>query len=388
MSCISKIYAGWLIDGSGEPFKKNVHIRIKDGLIDKIRRADKNVLNSPGIKDLSGQTVMPSLRDCLVHLSMSGTADLKAGQKRSASDFDEISAVISSNLERHRLSGIGAVRDAGDRNGNALIFKERFCNPEKIPIRLHAAGIGWHARGRYGDFIARSPSKNETLAHAILRRKGNADHVKIINSGLNSLSAFAEETKPQFDFNEMKAAVTAAEQINLKTMVHSNGKIPTQIAVESGCRSIEHGFFMGIENLKKMADRKTIWVPTVYPMKAHYIFLEEKGRNFDVALKNMEHQLDQIRIAKEIGVDVALGTDAGSPGVKHGVSVAKEFEILMTAGFNVEEAVKSSTLNGARLMGIKDMGLVSEGMIAHISAAPGAPSELPESLESLEPVHF
>ncbi len=56
----------------------------------------------------------------------------------------------------------------------------------------------------------------------------------------------------------------------------------------------------------------------------------------------------------------------------------------MAAGFNVEEAVKSATSNGAKLMGIKDIGIVAKGMTANIIAAPGPPSRLPESLSSVQ----
>ena len=380
----ARIYAGWLIDGSGEPFKKNIYIKIKDGLIEKIKKTDKNILNAPGIKDFSGKTLLPCLTDCHVHLFMSGTTDLKSRQKQLASNSDKIKAAIFSNLDRHRSCGIGAVRDAGDRNGSALLFKNSFYDTERCPVRLHAAGIGWHASGRYGKLMARSPLKDKTLARSILEAEGNPDHVKVINSGLNSLSIFAKETKPHFVLKEMKAAVAAAKQINLKIMAHANGKIPVQIAVEAGCGSIEHGFFMGRENMEKMAEKGLTWVPTVYPMKAHYNFLKKTGQNFDVTLKNIEHQLDQIRLAKKIGVSVATGTDAGSPGAEHGDSLSKEFGMLMAAGFSVEEAVKSATLNGARLMGIKKMGLVAEGMAANIIATPGPPSRLPKSFASVE----
>ncbi|AQV01094.1 hypothetical protein [Desulfococcus multivorans] len=52
-------------------------------------------------------------------------------------------------------------------------------------------------------------------------------------------------------------------------MVHCNGETPVAIAVEAGCDSVEHGFFMGEENLRRMADMGTVWVPTAVTMKAY-----------------------------------------------------------------------------------------------------------------------
>ena len=375
------IYAGYLVDGSGEPFKEKMYIRIKNGFIDKVEQADPSILKKPGITDISHKTVLPSLVDAHVHLFMSGTTHATSRQRQIDAGFDEAAATISENLQRHRSWGVGAVRDAGDRNGQVLCFKNKRLD---LNVALHAAGIGWHAPDRYGKLMARAPLKNETLAQAIFKRSGNADHVKVINSGLNSLGTFAKETPPQFDLDQMKQAVDAAKALNLGIMVHSNGKLPTQIALDAGCRSIEHGFFMGPLNLKKMADAPVTWVPTVCPMNAHYQHLLETGQPVDVALKTLEHQLDQIRMARELGVRVAMGTDAGSPGAHHGASMAMEFRLFLAAGFKVEEAVKAATFNGARLMGLKNRGRVAKGMRANIIAVPGDPSGLPERLDQVE----
>jgi imidazolonepropionase-like amidohydrolase len=57
----------------------------------------------------------------------------------------------------------------------------------------------------------------------------------------------------------MRDAVAAADGRGLAVMVHANGKLPVEIAIEAGCRSIEHGFFMGRENWiisKLIVDKK------------------------------------------------------------------------------------------------------------------------------------
>ncbi|MBW1772302.1 MAG: hypothetical protein JRJ82_05370 [Deltaproteobacteria bacterium] len=60
------------------------------------------------------------------------------------------------------------------------------------------AGKAWHAPGRYGALIGRTPFSGHILAQSIREEEHRADHIKIVNSGLNSLSRFAEETPPQF----------------------------------------------------------------------------------------------------------------------------------------------------------------------------------------------
>lgn len=45
-------------------------------------------------------------------------------------------------------------------------------------------------------------------------------------------------------------------------MVHANGQEAVRVALEAGRDSIEHGHFMGNDNLSKMAEKGIIWVPT------------------------------------------------------------------------------------------------------------------------------
>jgi imidazolonepropionase-like amidohydrolase len=72
-------------------------------------------------------------------------------------------------------------------------------------------------------------------------------------------------------------------------MIHANGKAPVAIALDSGCRSIEHGFFMGLENLKKVAEKYISWIPTAVTMQAHARHLKSAGQNADMVRKNLDH---------------------------------------------------------------------------------------------------
>lgn len=125
-------------------------------------------------------------------------------------------------------------------------------------------------------------------------------------------------------------------------------------------------------------------------MKAYAEILEYE-RNFagaGVAQKNLEHQLGQLRLARELGVTVALGTDAGSPGVLHGESAFEEMKLLARAGYPLPEIVHCATLAGARLMGLDTMGLLAPGRPADFLVARGAPSQLPRKLSYLESVYL
>jgi imidazolonepropionase-like amidohydrolase len=182
----------------------------------------------------------------------------------------------------------------------------------------------------------------------------------------------------------MTAAVRVARQRGFKTMVHANGKTPVKIALDAGCDSIEHGFFMGVENLHQMADSRTTWVPTAYTMLALKQRMKDRGQEMDVAQKNFDHQVEQIQMARELGVRIALGTDAGSAGVQHGQALVQEMRVYREAGFSVEQVVACATHNAAMLLELPEAGRLKPNMQASLIAVRGDPSQLPESLGAIE----
>lgn len=374
------VHAGWLIDGSGSPALRNCRITISHGIIRSVQPARPDDPAAPGGVDMSGCTVLPALLDSHVHLFMSGTDDPVYRRRQLAAEFDEIKSVIARHLRQHRAYGVIAVRDGGDRQAHALRYKET--GPPSPPY-LCVAGRAWHAEGRYGRLIGRSPGDGRSLATAVAADKSRIDHVKIVNSGLNSLVKFGHQTAPQFPPTELKAAVAAAAERGLPVMVHANGRLPVESAVLAGCRSIEHGFFMGRENLARMAERGTYWLPTVGTMQAFTRHLDETGRSGDVARRNLDHQLDQIRLAKQLGVRIVAGTDAGSIGVHHGSGLIEELRLLQTGGLTIEEAVCSAAGHAARLMDRPDLGRLAAKMPATFIVVAGNPSQLPDGLAAV-----
>jgi imidazolonepropionase-like amidohydrolase len=377
------IRAGWLIDGGGGPVRQNVRIAVKDGIIAGVWDApgEPEGPASEGIPGFSGCTLIPGLVDSHVHLTMSGSGDEEFRKRLRAASYESIRRVIGGHLQDHLNHGVVAVRDGGGARGFAL----RCARAYPGPVRVRAAGRAWHREGRYGRLIGRPPARGLSLAEAMRQDGERVDHLKIVNSGLNSLTEYGKQTAPQFDQKEMHAAVKAAAERGLSVMVHANGIEPVRIAIAAGCRSIEHGFFMGQDNLARMADKGVAWVPAVVTMSAYARIFEQTGRASDVARRTLDHQIEQLAIARRLGVTVALGTDSGSPGVEHGAAVIEEMKLLMQAGYSLSEAVHCATANGARLVG-DEFGLIKPGRPATFLVAEGSPSTLPEGLKKIRAV--
>jgi imidazolonepropionase-like amidohydrolase len=312
---------------------------------------------------------------------MSGSDDPCVRERQLHAAFSEAKNRICKHLFMSLLHGVVALRDGGDCRSHALRYKRGAGLDVRKTPEVKAAGKAWHAPGRYGRLVGRPPHRNRSLAQSIARGQKHADHVKIVHSGLNSLRDFGKETLPQFRLDDLRNAVLCSHRKGLKVMVHVNGRTPVREAIESGCDSIEHGFFMGADNLKRLADKQIPWVPTAYTMKAYAGALPGGSAESDGARKTLDHQLDQIRQAKHFGVRIAVGTDAGSLGVHHGKAVREEMGLLLVAGFGLAEAVRSATAVGAELLGLDPgAGCLRPGSPATFLAVKAKPRNLPEAL--------
>ena len=94
--------------------------------------------------------------------------------------------VIETQILQHLAFGVAAVRDGGDYVAHVLRFKHTRQGGSRRPLTIQAAGRAWRHSGRYGKLIGRLPREGQTMAPAVAATREAGDHVKIVNSGLNS----------------------------------------------------------------------------------------------------------------------------------------------------------------------------------------------------------
>ncbi len=384
------VLAGWLIDGSGEKARQRQLLTISGGLIAAISPADGADLPDPArLTDLSHCTIVPPLLDSHVHLCMSGSIDQSVRQAQQYADCLQLRPVIDEHLRQLFGHGVLAVRDGGDRLGCLLDYRPERTGDAEVLVKR--SGRAYFRQGRYGSLIGGRPIDRQALAERWEEDGQQVDQVKVVNSGLNSLSEFGRETKPQFSTAELAELVVRVHAQGKKVMVHANGRLPVRAAVTAGCDSVEHGYFMGRENLELMAQSGIFWVPTMYPMKAYADHIETCHGTADrrVIEKTLEHQLKQVAIARQCGVRVALGSDAGSAGVLYGEAVVEEMKLLIRAGYRLEEAIHCATENNAVLLGLeRQWGRIAGGRPARFLVARGTPAQLPRKLSYLDAIYL
>ena len=137
------------------------------------------------------------------------------------------------------------------------------------------------------------------------------------------------------------------------------------MAIQAGCNSIEHGYKMGRENLKKMAEAQIYWIPTIAAMKNLAEFWPGTLQERDNAKRYVEDQMEQVFWAREYGVPILAGSDAGSFGVNHGKGLWEEIQLFVEAGMSLEEAISCASSKSSSLGDWKDFDLLAPGKPAN-----------------------
>ena len=141
-------------------------------------------------------------------------------------------------------------------------------------------------------------------------------------------------------------------------------------AVEAGINSIEHGTFMDQEVMELMKAKGTYYVPTI--MAGNWVAEKAKIPNFFPSLVRPKAAKIGPQIqstfaqAYKAGVKIAFGTDSGVSA--HGDNW-QEFILMTDAGMPNDKALKSATIEPAKLLRMEDvLGQIKPGMLADIIA--------------------
>jgi imidazolonepropionase-like amidohydrolase len=88
------------------------------------------------------------------------------------------------------------------------------------------------------------------------------------------------------------------------------------------------------------------------------------------AQERLTRSLEIIKALHDAGLPIVAGTDKGVPGV----SVAREIELYVQAGFTPMDAIRAATAIPARVMGLdKDSGTIATGFRADLIVVDGNP---------------
>jgi imidazolonepropionase-like amidohydrolase len=387
-----------IFDGENEKLRKNMHVLVKDNLIETISDEPLAIIQTDNVTmiDGGGRTLMPGLIDAHWHSLFSSMSMAKL----MSSDISYMSLVGAKANEDALMRGFTSVRDVG---GNVFALKQAADEGLINGPRIYPSGATISQTSGHGDF--RGPLEvpaNNGAPLDYLQREGItiiADGVpavmqrsrEILRKGASQLkvmagggvsSTYDPLDSTQYSFDEMRALVEVANSWNTYVAVHAFTDDAVRQSVEAGVKSIEHGHLLTDETLKLMAE-KDVWLSMQPILNDEDAILfppeSENQRKFEEVTAGTDYVY---KTAKKYKVKIAWGTDTlfdPKLAAKQGKLLAK-----MKKWFTPFEALKMATSDNAELLALSGprnpyqqgpLGVIKEGAYADLILVDGNPLE-------------
>jgi len=373
----------WLVNGtivnvqSGLLESRNLIIR--DGKIcDAAQTAPRP--GSEGVVDLQGAFVLPGLFDCHVHMCVdSSNPDAKNGW---GNELPGTIAIYAAEAARRMLmSGITTARDVGGWDYHEIAVREAINKGWIKGPRLHCAGrilsITSSTTPYYRGMYEEADGVDEVRRAARKQFARGAQFIKLLVTGAVLSSEYESPLAVQYQPAEIAAAVQVAKDNFSYVAAHAHSPDGIKSAVECGCRSIEHTVYGNEVAYQRMVDCDVFLVPTLCTtpaMFADFEFASKVTEHLRVRMQEMHMvHVENIRLARRLGVKIAMGSDAGTPGNHCGDNL-QELEVMVReAGFSTTEALRAATIDAATMMRVEsqlgslDIGKVADLVVTRIN---------------------
>jgi len=375
------IRTGALIDGTGADPRPNAVVLVDDGVITGIV---VDVPKGATVIDASDLTVLPGLIDCHVHLS----SNAESIQQRLLVPLSLGVAQTLVNARTTLEAGFTTVRDAGGTPKGVKLAVERGLFPGP---RMRIAVGALSQTGGHGDTLMPSGTQlrvadpehpvtvvdgadNVRRATRELLRAG-ADQIKTMTSG-GVLSPNDEPTATGFSPEEIAAIVYEAHAAGKTVMSHAQATQGIKNAVQGGIESIEHGIYLDEETAVEMRKRGTYLVATLIAPLWVLRRAEKDPSSIPPYAKRKAEEVVAVhqrafRMAVELGVPIAMGTDTGVG--PHGTN-AEEIALMVEHGMTPMQAIVATTKTAAECSRVGHLvGTIEPGKRADLVGVRGDP---------------
>jgi len=388
------IHAGHVLTKPGEGYLTRQTILVEDGRIVSITAGYSTPKNYTVI-NLRDAYVLPGLIDSHVHIT---SENGPGGRIKDFEDSEVDTAFDGAAFALVTLkAGFTTVQDVGAPNDSIFGLRDAIARGAVPGPRIRAAGNSVAVTGGHGDINGYSSRVMTAFTGANIcngaddcRRavrqqiKEGADLIKITATG-GVLSNTAAGLEQQFTDEELAAIVDAAHKMGRKVTAHAHGKSGVDAALRAGIDSIEHGTYLDAESIALFKQSGAVLVPTVLAGATVTGWTNEPWLPAPSRAKAAQVgplMLEMLRRAHQGGVTVAFGTDTGVS--RHGDN-AKEFALMVEAGFTPEEAIRSATVVASEHLEMaKDIGTLEPGKYADLIAVSKDPLKDIRVLEAVE----
>jgi imidazolonepropionase-like amidohydrolase len=222
-------------------------------------------------------------------------------------------------------------------------------------------------------------------------RRG-ADFVKVMTTGARSVE-LEDPVPAQLTREEIATVVDEAHRMGYRVAAHAEGLDGTEIAIETGIDTIEHGMYLNQrpDLLERMAASGQVLVPTFgcfygvagaaadgigpdgAPATTDHPPPTWSGMLVELALHNLEQAALTLVAARAAGVAIAAGHD-WAPISDLGLEIVQ----MVHHGLTAREALVAATSTSARALGLEDLvGTIAPGRLADLLVVDGDPLARP-----------
>lgn len=351
------------------------------------------------VVDVTGKTVLPGLFDLHVHTRAS------AAPYAFVSGNDHSEAHLKARLR----SGVTSMLDLGSSESWIFGLRERLRGDALLGPNLFAAGPLLTPHGGH-PCVAGSPPQDAcifldtpadvtTKLDALLA--GAPDVVKIVIEGGSPARPL-----PRME-EDVVMAMGAAGRARGKTIIaHVSRAADVTLALDAGIRAFAHipsDDLLDAALADRLASMDATVVPTLAVFESLYrlsqndlAWLDAPGMADDVPEEILDAARDpqvlasmqtpqiktlyagwrtnafaNARLLVEHGVRLAVGTDAGNPGVFHGISTPQEIQLLAENGMTPIQALAAGTRTAADFLGRADLGRLAPQAVADVLVVDG-----------------
>lgn len=326
-------------------------------------------------RDAGGRTVLPGLINAHVHLANDGAADLAAQIRDDSTTTAALRA--SANAIVSLRAGVTTVKDCG-ASDNVVIDLGRAIDAGVVPgPHVVAAGRVITMTGGHGHFMGVEADGVDAVRAAVRGElKQGAKFIKAMATG-GVLTSGVKPTQTALLREELAAIVEEAHHAGRRVSTHAIGRQGIENAILAGVDTIEHGFHLDEELFALAIERGTYLVPTLSAVGGIVSEGEAGGTPawiVEKARTEMERSRTMFRAAVLAGMNIAAGTDAGTPFNPHDGLVDELIEMVQI-GLTPTRALLSATRDGAVNADVLDItGTLEVGKSADLIVVDGDPT--------------
>ncbi len=260
----------------------------------------------------TGGWIMPGLVDahCHIGLDQNGAVPEQVAEQQAVADRD---------------AGALLVRDAGSP-ADTHWMDEREDLPRVIRAGRHIA-----RPKRYLRNFADEVEPDDLVATVEKQAAAGDGWVKLVGDWIDRDDG---DLAPLWPVEVAREAIERAHQVGARVTAHCFGEQSAAELVEAGIDGIEHGTGITDEVIDEMARRQVSLVPTLVNLENFPAIADSGEAKFPAYAAHMRElyrtRLDVLRHAREAGVPIFAGTDAGGV-MPHGI-LGQEVELLGQLG--------------------------------------------------------